>query len=76
MKSVDEYESEIGELQLQVEDIELDKSILIGCVFGLLAHIQWHNQWVSLVLGLTACFIQWKLIASKPFSSGIASDDG
>ena len=71
MKSSDDYENEIAELQLLVEDMERTHSIVIGAFIGLLAHSFWHSWVATLLLGCGGAFIYWKYWAKKPFVEGI-----
>ena len=68
MKSIEEYEIKIGELELKIEEMERTNSIACGLILGGLAHFQWHNWLSSIVIALIASTVAWKFIADRPFT--------
>ncbi|MFV1977625.1 MAG: hypothetical protein ACC651_17935 [Candidatus Scalindua sp.] len=70
MKTEEEYETRISELELQVETTERTNSIVYGMLFGLLAYLQWHNWTISIAVGIVSFLLVWKFIAKKPFTNG------
>lgn len=70
MKTEEEYETRISELELQIETTERTNSMVYGMLFGLLAYFQWHNWGISIAIGIATFLLVWKFIAKKPFSKG------
>ena len=77
MKTEEEYEDKIGELELQVEEMERTNSLIYGLLLGALSYIQWHNWYYSISIGIATIAIYWKFLAKKPFTNNMepASDD-
>ncbi len=74
MKNEEEYELKIGELELQIEEMERSNSMIYGVVFGLLAYFNWHNWVFSFVIAIGVASTYWFFLAKKPFTRGITSD--
>jgi len=70
MKTEEEYETRISELELQIETTERTNSMVYGMLFGLLAYLQWHDWAISIAIGVTTFLLAWKFIAKKPFTKG------
>lgn len=71
MKTEEEYEDRIGELELQVEEMERTNSLTYGLLLGALSYIQWHNWYYSILISVATTTIYWKFLAKKPFTSNI-----
>lgn len=52
----DEYENKIGELEVQIEDMEQSNSIHFGLILALLSYTQWHNWFYVLLIGVIVAF--------------------
>ena len=70
MKTEEEYETRISELELQIETTERTNSMVYGMLFGLLAYFQWHNWFISIAIGVAIFLLVRKFIAKKPFTKG------
>ena len=71
MKTTEEYESKISELQLKIEDMEQTISIIYSLFLGILSYFQWHSWLISISITLVMIYVINKFIAEKPFTSGL-----
>ena len=73
MKEIDDYESEIGDLQLQIEDMEQTNSLVFGALVAWLVHDQWSSWIFTTAAAVFGAFVYWKFFAKKPFTDSIES---
>jgi hypothetical protein len=43
----------------------------IGAISAIIAHLYWHQWYVSVLVGMSIVFVGWKFFAIRPFSNGI-----
>lgn len=73
--SVEEYQTRIGETVLMYEDLEGDYWFVGAGLFSIIAHLYWHNWYITVLIGVSIWVVGWKFLAIRPFTNGIPDND-
>ena len=68
MENTEYYEDKIGELELKIETMENNNSLVYGIFMAFISYQQWHSWIISCVAFLIAAVWYWKFIADRPFT--------
>jgi hypothetical protein len=69
--SAEEYETRIGESELMYEDLEGDYWFAAAGLSSIIAHLYWHNWYITLLIGVSIWVVGWKFLAIRPFTNSI-----
>ena len=75
MKTEEEYDENISDLEQKYENLEQKYFLHICVLVGIIMHLYWANWLLTIPLPIIAYIFAWKLLAKRPFTSNIAEDE-
>ncbi len=73
--SAEEYKTRLGEIELMYEDLEGDYWFVGAAASSIIAHLYWHNWYITVLIGVSIWVVGWKFLAIRPFTNGIADNN-